>query len=60
MFYPHGEPSPERDGSGESPLTVDGEEVAHLLHTDDIDANVSEVARLPGVALAPITATDSG
>lgn len=30
-------------------LTVDGEEVAHLLHTDDIDANVSEVARLPGV-----------
>ncbi len=30
-------------------LTVDGEEVAHLLHTDDIDARVSEVARLPGI-----------
>lgn len=30
-------------------VTVDGVEVAHLLHTDRIDANVSEVARLPGV-----------
>ncbi len=30
-------------------LTVDGEEVAHLLHTDAIDARVSEVARLPRV-----------
>jgi len=30
-------------------LTVDGAEVAHLLHTDQIDERVSEVARLPGV-----------
>lgn len=30
-------------------LRVDGAEVAHLLHTDQIDERVSEVARLPGV-----------
>ncbi len=30
-------------------LTVDGVEVAHLLHTDQIDERVSEVARQPGV-----------
>jgi cytidylate kinase len=30
-------------------ITVDGEDVAHLLHTDAIDARVSEVAKLDGV-----------
>ncbi len=30
-------------------LTVDGTEVSHLLHTDQIDQHVSEVARLSGV-----------
>jgi len=58
MFYPHGEPSPERDGSGESPLTVDGEEATVARFSDALATGVDLVSAAERAALEALGRLD--